>query len=59
MYNFNQSNETVFKITDNFPKLNSITKYFPFKYKQQKVQYIKTEITEIQRDSLITEYLIF
>ena len=55
MYNFSQSNKTVFKITDNFPKLNSITKYFPFKYKQQKVQYIKTEITEIQRDSLIIE----
>ena len=27
MYNFSQSNETVFK-TDNFPKLNSTTKYF-------------------------------
>ena len=25
----------------------------------RKVQYIKTEITEIQRDSLITEYSIF
>ncbi len=25
----------------------------------RKVQYIKTEITEIQRDSLITEYSLF